>query len=131
MNRTVALWTVAGWIGLLVLPWYVIEDGFWGFSWLVDGWPMDPDYGPAWVQILDDGKIWLAPLFLFLLAPLATWGRHKADPGYASILLVAGGGGFFYCLLQGFTIGIAGWEYQTLETLFGPLGDRQFGMGYG
>jgi iron(III) transport system permease protein len=131
MNRTVALWTVAGWVGLLVLPWYVIEDGFWGFSWLLDGWPMDPDYGPAWVQVLDDGKVWLAPIFLFLLAPLATWGRHKSDPVYSSILLVAGGGGFFYSLLQGFTIGIAGWEYLVLEDLFGPLGDRQFGMGYG
>jgi iron(III) transport system permease protein len=33
--------------------------------------------------------------------------------------------------LQGFGIGLRGWNYEPLNTLFGPLEDRQFGMGSG
>ena len=32
---------------------------------------------------------------------------------------------------RGFAIGIDGWEYGFLESWFGPLETRQFGMGYG
>ena len=131
MNRTVLLWLAVGLIGFLILPWYVIEDGFWGLEWIVDGYPLDPDFGPAWVQILEGGKVWLAPLPLFLVLPLATWGRAKIDPFYSIILLISGGGGLGYLLLQGFTIGIAGWEFQSLEAMFGPIEDRQYGLGYG
>ena len=28
-------------------------------------------------------------------------------------------------------MGIAGWEYTSLESLFGPLGQKQYGLGYG
>ena len=34
-------------------------------------------------------------------------------------------------MAQGFAIGIDGWEFSVLEHAFGPLGTRQFGMGYG
>ncbi len=131
MNRTVLLWLTVGLIGFLILPWYVIEDGFWGLDWVVDGYPLDPDYGPGWAQIMEGGKVWLTPIPFFLLLPLATWGRAKIDPLYSLILLISGCGGLGYVLLQGFTIGIDGWEFQTLEALLGPMEDRQFGMGYG
>ena len=39
--------------------------------------------------------------------------------------------GFFWLAFQGFGIGLRGWQFGWLEALFGPLGDRQFGMGYG
>ena len=66
-----------------------------------------------------------------LLAPLATWGRGKSDPVYGRVLVLAGGAGFFWLLAQGFAIGIRGWQYEYLELAFGPLSERQFGMGYG
>ena len=47
------------------------------------------------------------------------------------MLLAAGGLGLAYLLLQGFAIGIGGWSFAALEATFGPLDDRQFGMGYG
>jgi len=34
-------------------------------------------------------------------------------------------------LAQGFGIGIRGWNFNFLAVLFGDLGDRQFGVGYG
>lgn len=130
MNRIVLTWLAIGLTAFLILPWYVIEDGFWGLEWIVDGYPLDPDYGPAWAQIMEGGKVWLTPIPFFLLLPLATLGRKKTDPLYSIILIITGAGGLSYLVLQGLTIGIAGWEYQTLEQMFGPI-DRQFGMGYG
>lgn len=124
------MWLGIGLFGFLILPWYVVEDGFWGLEWIIDGYPTDPDYGPAWVQIFNGDKAWLAPIPVFLLGVLLTYGREKSDPLFSIILLVSGGGGLAYLVLQGFVIGIAGWEFLVLESTFGPI-DRQFGMGYG
>lgn len=117
--------------GYVVLPWYVIEDGFWSFLWLADGWPFDGDYAPGLLQATLHGKSWLAPVIIPLLAPLAVLGRRRSDPVLGMVLIAAGLGGLAYLLAQGFAIGIRGWEFAWMEALFGPLGDRQFGMGYG
>ncbi len=131
MTRVIGLWLALGAVGYAILPWYAIEDGFWSFLWLVDGWPQDRDYAPAIVQITAHGRVWLAPLLLFLAAPLAVIRRERGDRVLAATLIAAGAGGLGWLLLQGFAIGIRGWEFATFEALFGPLGDRQFGMGYG
>ncbi len=124
-------WIAAGWVGYCLLPWYGVEDGFFSFGWLIDGYPLDEDYAPAAFLIAQGEKLWLAPLLLPLLAPLILLGRRKTDPLYAPILIVAGAAGFAWLIAQGFGIGIRGFNYAWLEALFGELGDRQFGMGYG
>ncbi len=124
-------WIVAGWVGFLVLPWYGVEDGFFSFGWLVDGYPFDEDYAPAAFLIGQGEKLWLAPLLAPLIAPLFALGRKKSDPLYAKILLLSGAIGFGWLIAQGFGIGIRGFTFEWLKTLFGDLGDRQFGMGYG
>ncbi len=130
MNRYVAFWLAVGLIGFAVVPWYTTDDSFWSFVWLTDGYPLDSDYAPALVQVLVHGKIWLAPVALFFLAVLPALGRDCPPARQARFLAIAGAGGLAWLLLQGFTIGIAGWEYQGLERAFGPV-ERQFGMGYG
>ncbi len=130
MNRTAALWLGVGWIGFAVLPWHAINDGFWSFAWL-DGYPTDIDYAPAVVQVFLHGRTWLAPVGLALIAPAFVLWRGATDRRFAYVLRAAGGFGIAYSMLQGFAIGIGGWEYGFLETAFGPLADRQFGMGYG
>jgi iron(III) transport system permease protein len=131
MNRALGLCLAVGWIGFLILPWYAIEDGFWSLAWLADGYPADSDYAPALLQALWHGKIWLLPIALPLLPPLALLGRRRGDPGFGQILIACGALGLAYLLVQGFAIGIRGWQFAWLEAAFGPLGDRQFGMGYG
>ncbi len=131
MDRTALLWLLIGVAGFCLLPWYTIEDGFWAFEWLLDGYPFDTDYAPGLFLLIQGEKPWLWPLAPMLLAPLATWGRAKSDPAYARYLILAGGIGFFWLLAQGFAIGIRGWQFENLQLAFGPLGDRQFGMGYG
>ncbi|MDJ0821613.1 MAG: iron ABC transporter permease [Paracoccaceae bacterium] len=124
-------WIAAGWVGYCLLPWYGVEDGFFSFQWLIDGYPFDEDYAPAAFLIAQGEKLWLAPLLLPLLAPLVMLGRRKTDPLYAPVLIIAGAAGFAWLIAQGFGIGIRGFNYAWLTALFGDLGDRQFGMGYG
>ncbi|GAB4385144.1 ABC transporter permease [Albidovulum sp.] len=124
-------WIAAGWAGFVLLPWYGVEDGFWTFRWLRDGYPFDPDLAPAAFLLAQGEKLWLAPLLLPLLLPFLALGRPKSDPLHARILILAGAAGFVWLLAQGFAIGIRGFAFDWLTALFGELGDRQYGMGYG
>ncbi|MFN4172253.1 MAG: iron ABC transporter permease, partial [Pseudorhodobacter sp.] len=123
-------WIVAGWVGYAILPWYGVED-FWEFRWLTGGWPFDRDYAPAMVLIAQGQKLWLAPMLLALILPLLVIRRRKTDPIYGKVLVVAGAFGFSWMVAQGLGIGLRGFTAPWLTALFGELGDRQFGMGYG
>ena len=124
-------WIVAGWVGFCILPWYGVEDGFFAFEWLIDGYPFDEDFAPAAFLIGQGEKLWLAPLILPLITSLFALRRKKSDPLYAKILIASGAIGFGWLIAQGFGIGIRGFNFEWLTALFGDLGDRQFGMGYG
>ena len=124
-------WIAAGWVGYLLLPWYGIEDGFFRFEWLFDGWPLDDDYAPAAFLLAQGEKLWLAPMLPALVAPLFVLRRRKIDPAFPVVLILSGAFGFAWLIAQGFGIGIRGFSYDWLVALFGELGDRQFGMGYG
>jgi len=124
-------WLAVGLIGFCVLPWYMLEDGFWGFAWLVDGYPFDSDYAPAIFLILSGEKLWLSPLLIFLLAPILLFNTTKQHPRFQWIMILAGSLGLFWFLFQGFGIGIRGWNFAIATQLLGELGDRQFGVGYG
>ncbi len=130
IDKVAAIWIAVGFIGFFVLPWYAIEDGFWSFVWLLEGYPFDRDFAPGIIQIFTGGKLQLIPIAIGLLGALAVAGRTKMDRAYGSILMAVGAGGLVFVFAQGFAIGIAGWEYQSLEAMFGPV-SRQFGMGYG
>ena len=131
LHPTVMLWLAVGWIGFAVLPWYGVEDGFFTLSWLFDGYPTNSDVAPALFLNLQGEKLWLAPLGILLLAPLLTWGRRKPDPLFGWLLILIGAAGGAWLLFQGYGIGLRGWQFEWMIGLFGELGDRQFGMGYG
>ncbi|MEP2531735.1 iron ABC transporter permease [Shimia sp.] len=124
-------WIAAGWVGFCLLPWYGVEDGFFTFEWLIDGYPFDEDYAPAAFLIGQGEKLWLCPLVIPLVTSLFALRRKKSDPLYGKILIASGGIGFGWLIAQGFGIGIRGFNFEWLTALFGDLGDRQFGMGYG
>ena len=130
-HPVLTFWIAAGWVGYCLFPWYGVEDGFFSFSWLFDGYPFDEDYAPAALLVAQGEKIWLAPMLLALIAPLAVLRRRKSDPLHSIVLILAGGLGFVWLFAQGFGIGIRGYNFQWLAAVFGDLGDRQFGMGYG
>ncbi|MFK7993925.1 MAG: ABC transporter permease [Granulosicoccus sp.] len=138
MKNSALLWLLIGLFGFCVLPWYILDDGLWGFEWLFDGYPFDTDYAPALFLVMQGEKLWLAPLLLFLLLPwiseLFTRGIPDASAvsiRRANILLIAGVTGLAWIAIQGYGIGLRGWNFESLSALFGPLEDRQFGMGAG
>lgn len=131
LHPAVILWMAVGWLGFAILPWYGVEDGFFNLSWLFDGWPFDSELSPALILNLTGEKLWLAPMGLLLAMPLTLWGRQKSDPLFGKTLIAIGALGFAWLMFQGFAIGLRGWQFGWLEALFGELGDRQFGMGYG
>ena len=124
------MWCGVGWVGFAILPWYGIYDGFWSFDWLA-GFPFGSDEAPGGIQALVHDRWWLLPIAPLLLAPLSLWRKDRHDPVFANTLIGIGAAGLAVTLSQGFAIGISGWEYGFLERVFGPLDDRQFGMGYG
>ncbi len=130
LNRTVVLWLAVGWVGYAVLPWYALDDGFWGFGWIAS-YLGDTEHSPGLVSGLTGERPWLAPVALFLLMPLAVLRRPKMDPLFSTVLLAAGGFGLAYVLGQGFTVGLSGWRWDFLEGWFGATDLQQFGMGYG
>lgn len=131
MNRMLWIWLAIGWIGFVIFPWYQQEYGFWTLEWLFDGYPTYVDYAPAILQATLLEKYWLLPVGLFLLGPLLLARQGRAHPKYAQILIISGLGGLIWMVGQGFAIGISGWSYGWLESLFGPLDMRQYGLGYG
>ncbi|RJT40684.1 iron ABC transporter permease [Mesorhizobium waimense] len=131
LHPTVVLWTAVGLIGFVLLPWYGLRDNFFTLSWLFDGYPFDDNVAPALFLVLQGQKLWLAPLGILLLAPLLLWRRKKADPYFGHLLIAVGAAGFAYLMLQGFGIGLRGFQWSWLTALFGELDDRQFGMGWG
>ena len=128
---TLFLWIVVGWVSFLLLPWYLVDGGLFSGQWLVDGYPFDKNYAPATFLIMQGEKLWLTPLLIPLIMPLFAFKREKSDPLYAQILILTGAVGFSWLIIQGFSIGIRGWNYEWLSALFGKLDGRQFGMGYG
>tara|TARA_B100000780_G_scaffold110461_1_gene77302 strand:+ start:1415 stop:3631 length:2217 start_codon:yes stop_codon:yes gene_type:complete len=129
-NPVLIFWIAIGLAGFFAVPWYGVED-FFKFEWLIDGYPFDADYAPAAFLLGKAEKLWLAPLILPLLAPFAVLRKRKSDPLYARVLIVAGAVGLGWIILQGFSIGIRGWNFGWLQVFFGDLNDRQYGMGYG
>ena len=136
-HPTLLLWLIVGWAGFCLLPWYGIEDGFFSFDWISDGYPYDEDYAPALFLLLQGKKLWLAVVAPFIIIPVLAMFRPKTDPLYGKILIICGALGFGLLLAQGFLIGLKGWQFGWVEQIFGPLqdlglgGKRQFGMGYG
>jgi len=129
-NPVLTFWVGIGLVGFFALPWYGVED-FWTFEWIVDGYPWDSDYAPAAFLIAQGEKLWLGPILVPLIAAVLALFVPKTSPAYAKLLVFAGAVGLGVMIAQGFGIGLRGWQFEWLEALFGPLGDRQFGMGYG
>ncbi|QFU15577.1 ABC transporter permease [Microvirga thermotolerans] len=121
MSRATLGWIVLGWIGYAVLPWYGFDRAA---SWT------DAVVGGSGLVLGLRGAWWLLPAavpLLMLLRPVV-----RSDPASLSGWLTASGIlGLGLVLLQGFSIGLDGWSFEVLRTLFGEPGPRQGGMGYG
>jgi iron(III) transport system permease protein len=128
-NRRLDIVLFLGLAALALLPWYRIEAGFYGFSWLSD-FPNDPSVAPGILQAFVHGHQWLG--FIAVLLGTAFGARFIADSMRRGSLLVwVGAIGIVFLFVQGLAIGFSGWTWTVTETLFGALPDGQPSMGAG
>ncbi len=128
-SRSLAWWVAAAAAGLLLLPWYALQDSVFSLGWIAQ-WA-SADNAPALLQVLRHGRTWLAPLFLFPVLAAACVVARVAPRLRGNALMAIGALGIAWALGQGFAIGATGWSFEWLGALAGPLAGRQYGMGLG
>jgi iron(III) transport system permease protein len=120
VTKAAALWIALGWAGFAILPWY-FDDGLLS--------------GPAasgLVLGLTGGRPWLLPLIVPLLLALIPLLRPPQSRGAAGAWMIATGmAGLLWLALQGFAIDHRGWSAEWIADLFGTMGPKQGGIGYG
>lgn len=128
-NRRLDIVLVLGVIAFVLLPWYRIEGGFFGFIW-ISGFFVEPANASALLQITVFGRWWLViPAGLMVLCLGA---RLLMTPVKRTRLLIyASAVGVLFLALQGLAIGFSGWNWSFSENLFGalPNGQPAFGAG--
>jgi iron(III) transport system permease protein len=83
------------------------------------------------LQAFRFARMWLAPLGALLVAGIALLAPGIGRRTRANGMIAVGVAGFAYLLTQGFAIGPAGWSFDILTHVFGPLVGRQYGLGMG
>ncbi len=118
-------------LGVAILPWYAIQDGFWSTQWL-GAYPMSGDSAPALFLWLQGRNLWLLPVGALGLLALLAGLRRFPQAAQARILTFVGLAGIAYMLAQGFLFGLRGWNVAWLAQIcWAKPKQRQFGMGYG
>ena len=127
MNRNALLWLALAALGILVLPWYWIENVT---SATFAAYPAGPAGSALGLAAL--GGVWQ---FWPLLAPLALaavpFVRNMPREEAGALLAAAGLFGLVWTLGEGFAIGLRGWSWGWLAALFGAPGPKQIGFGLG
>src|SRR5579864_9208960 len=128
MSRSPRLMAIIGLIAYALLPWHVAEE----VALFSPDWTILHPFGKSGsaLGLGLSGSWWLLPLAapLLLAVGLASplLGRRQG-----LWLTLAGLAGFAYLLMQGFAIGLSGWNADWLVALFGAAGPHQPGMGIG
>jgi iron(III) transport system permease protein len=122
-------WAVAA-VGALVLPWHMQQDGM-RASGVIALFAPDADASSALGQALLHGRAWLWPVLLALGAGLLGFRPSLEREARGRWLVWAGAAGLLAIVAQGWFIGVRGWSYPWLESAFGAMEDRQFGVGWG
>ncbi len=118
-------------LALVLLPWYAIDEGFWTLKWLLGGYPLAKETAPALFLWFKGHHFWLLPVALVALASLLVTLRRPPLAVLGRWLILLGALGMAYLLLQGFVLGLRGWNFLWITVWLGESEVRQFGMGYG
>ena len=126
--RQVWGWVALGLLAYALLPWYFLQKGT-----LAAALPLlwrQAEVGSGLAQALLFDRVWLwggvLGLLLASLAPLLPGPRQQGRMAVAGGLV-----GLLGLLLSGFSIGMLGWSFDWMTTVWGPLSVTQPGMGWG
>ncbi|MBP0484812.1 ABC transporter permease [Sagittula salina] len=127
-NRRLDLILAAGFFALLVLPWYRVRRGFFGLDWLSD-LPGSETLWPGLFQALA-GRWQLWPVLALVALAVALRLTRAPGPRRGRALVGIGLAGLCWLAVEGLSIGLRGWNWGVLETVFGPVvGQQAFGAG--
>jgi iron(III) transport system permease protein len=130
MNRPSAFIWLAALIGVVLLPWHMPQSNQ-TLAGLVALGAGDADEASALWQALAHKRWWFWPILTGVaVAGYGVFLTKTADLK-GRLLLLGAGAALAGLVLQGLAIGVRGWSLGFLESAFGDLGDRQFGMGLG
>lgn len=129
MKKTSVLWLLFGAAGVFLLPWHIVDDGFWKFSWISR---TDESAFPSLLTLtLRQGHWWLIPPLMILLASLVTAVIPLHRRLLSRIQLALAIAGLMLTLLQGFLIGLNGPVLFSSFLSTGPVAQGQAGFGAG
>jgi iron(III) transport system permease protein len=128
--RAPLVWSAAGLLAALLLPWYALQEGLDSGAWLAGLWSSE-DYASGLAQVVEHGKWWLAPVLLALAACAVIALLPVARERRGTLLLAASGLGLALFVAQALGIGLRGWTADWLTASFGDLEARQVGIGAG
>ncbi|MCX7324902.1 MAG: iron ABC transporter permease [Hyphomicrobiales bacterium] len=123
-------WWLAAAVGVVIVPWHMQQDGM-RISGIFALFAGDADAASALGQSLFHKRFWFWPVIAALVVALAAFRPGLDRRGRGNLLLITGLGGLLAVIAQGWFIGVRGWSYPFLESAFGDLDERQFGIGWG
>jgi iron(III) transport system permease protein len=127
-RRIVAAWLAVGLAGFALLPWYFPQNlTLWR---AVPGVFGGPETASALLQAALHQRPWLWSALLGLVLCGAGW-MLPAGRAQGLCWVLGAGGALLALLASAFSIGPAGWSFETLGQAFGPLPVGQFGIGVG
>ncbi|MEZ5725881.1 MAG: iron ABC transporter permease [Paracoccaceae bacterium] len=115
-------------LSLLILPWYKVKGGFFRFDWLGDLFSK-PDFWPGFFQaLIGHWQLW--PVLLLTAAVLWLRLRVPSGTGRGRLMVRIGAAGLAWMAVEGLAIGMRGWNWGLLESVFGAVqGQPAFGAG--
>ena len=119
VGNSALFWLLLGWTGFAILPWY-FDDGL-----------LSVPAASGLVLAIADRRFWLLPLGLPLLLGFVPMMRPHSRAAAAGWLIAIGLAGLVWVGLEGFAIDHRGWSAKWIGDLFGTVGPRQGGVGYG
>jgi iron(III) transport system permease protein len=128
-GSTLFFWSLAA-LGTAVLPWHMQQDGV-TLTGLMAFGNEDSEAASALWQAMAHGRWWFWPVIACAVLALPGALPFGSAALRGRFLLAGGALGLLAIIAQGLAIGVMGWSYPWLENAFGPLDDRQFGIGLG
>ncbi len=128
VNLGVWCFVALGFLAYLIVPWYAIQDSNGLLS--IPLVFANDQAGNGLMQAVAYHRPWLLTGLLALVAA-ALGASMVPTKNQGSVLIAAGVLGLTSLMLSGFAIGAKGWSFDLLNSLFGPLGAKQFGIGWG
>ena len=129
-ERSILIWSAAGLLAALLLPWYGLQEGLAGVHWVAGLWSSE-DYAGGIAEIFAHGRWWLAPTLAALVVCIAIGVMPMRREHRGTVLASVAAAGLALYAAQALGIGLRGWSAGWLNDMFGEMESRQVGIGAG